>query len=64
MPFEELDKISGWAYLYGFSYALLVGELLIPLVTERMYDLVDPKFKEKFKHTWQPTLIGLIERLV
>ena len=27
-----------------------------------MYDLVDPKFKEKFRHKWQPIIIGLIER--
>jgi hypothetical protein len=62
MALQELDKIAWWAYGLGFFYALFIGQLLIPMVTELMYDLVDPEFKGKFKHKWQPYIVGLIER--
>jgi hypothetical protein len=62
MTLEQLNTIPGWAYGYGFIYALLIGQLLIPRVTNLMYDLVDPQFKARFKHKWQPSIIGIIER--
>lgn len=64
MTLEQLDKIAGWAYGFGFLYALLIGQLLIPRVTNLMYDLVESVQERKSakKHCWQPVIIGLIER--
>ena len=62
MSLEQLDKICIWAYVFGFFHALAIGQLLIPWTTNLMYDLVDKEFKEKFKHKWQPIIIGMIER--
>ena len=52
------------AFLFGFLYAVFAGKYLIPLVTKRMYDLVDPNDERQSLQKWQPPLIGVIERVL
>lgn len=64
MNIEQLETIVWWAYLSGFSYSLLIGQLLIPKFTKLTYDLVEKGFEDHYKHKWQPPVLGIIERIL
>ena len=48
-------------FLFGFLYAIFAGKYFIPLVTKRMYDLVDPEDTRQSLQKWQPPIVGVIE---
>jgi hypothetical protein len=62
------------AYAIGFSYALIVGSIVIKAVMDRMEEITDKVFdpatltrlrhtnKEAWRLDYQPILMGLIER--
>ena len=51
-------------FLFGFLYAIFAGKYFIPLVTKRMYDLVDPEDTRQSLQKWQPPIVGVIERVL